>query len=115
MLYPHIHPTRPLQLIQVDIVPHYLPGGPCVACFNAIDVVSRYPAGQPSLAKRSQDAVSFLLHAWREIGIPEFTQVDNEGCFSGGFTHPGVLGKVLRFSLTGRNPVDFLAYPVNDN
>jgi len=97
--YPHIHPTRPLQLIQVDIVPHYLPGGPCLACFNAIDVVSRYPAGQPSLTKRSQDAVSFLLHVWREIGIPEFTQVDNEGCFSGGFTHPGVLGKVLRLAL----------------
>lgn len=99
VLYPHLHPTRPLQLIQVDIVPHYLRGGPCVSCFNAIDVVSRYPTGQQSLTKRSQDAVSFLLHVWREIGIPEFTQVDNEGCFSGGFTHPGVLGKVLRLAL----------------
>lgn len=97
--YPHLHPTRPLQLIQVDIVPHYLPGGPCVACFNAIDVVSRYPTGQQSLTKCSQDAASFLLHVWREVGIPEFTQVDNEGCFSGGFTHPGVLGKVLRLAL----------------
>lgn len=99
VLYPHLYPTRPLQLIQVDIVPHYLPGGPCVSCFNAIDVVSRYPTGQQSLTKGSQDAVSFLLHVWREIGIPEFTQVDNEGCFSGGFTHPGVLGKVLRLGL----------------
>lgn len=99
VLYPHLHPSRPLQLIQVDIVPHYLPGGPCVSCFNAIDVVSRYPTGQPSLTKGSQDAVNFLLHVWREIGIPDFTQVDNEGCFSGGFTHPGVLGKVLRLAL----------------
>ena len=99
VLYPQLHPTRPLQLIQVDIVPHYLPGGPCVACFNAIDVVSRYPTGQQSLTKRSQDAASFLLYVWCEIGIPEFTQVDNEGCFSGGFTHPGVLGKVLRLAL----------------
>lgn len=99
VLYPHLHPTRPLQLIQVDIVPHYLPGGPCVSCFDAIDVVSRYPSGQQFLTKRSQEAVSFLLQVWREIGIPEFTQVDNEGCFSGGFTHPGVLGKVLRLAL----------------
>ena len=99
VLYPHLHPTRPLQLIQIDIVPHYLPGGPCVACFNAIDVVSHYPTGQQSLTKRSQDAASFLVHVWQEIGIPEFTQVDNEGCFSGGFTHPGVLGKVLRLAL----------------
>ena len=97
--YPGLQPKRPLELIQVDIVPHYLPGGPCVSCFNAIDVVSRYPTGQPFLSKRSVDAVNFLLHVWREIGIPEFTQVDNESCFSGGFTHPGVLGKVLRSAL----------------
>jgi transposase InsO family protein len=97
--YPHLHPTLPLQLVQVDIVPHYLPGGPCVSCFNAIDVVSRYPTGRQFLTKRSQDAVELLLHVWRTVGIPEFTQVDNEGCFSGGFTHPGVLGKVLRWGL----------------
>ena len=100
VVYPHIHPTQPLQLVQIDdIVPHYLPGGPCVSCFNAIDVFSRYPAGQPSLTKRSEDAANFLIHAWRELGIPEYTQVDNESCFSGGFTHPGVLGKVLRLAL----------------
>lgn len=99
VVYPHLQPTQPLQLIQVDIVPHYLPRGPCVSCFNAIDVVSRYPAGQPFLSKHSGDAVAFLLYIWREIGLPEFTQVDNESCFSGGFTHPGVLGKVVRCAL----------------
>jgi transposase len=100
VIYPHLHPTQPLQLVQVDIVPHYLPGGPCVACFNAIDVVSRYPTGQQSLRKGSQDATNFLLQVWHEPGIPEYTQVDNESCFSGGFTHPGVLGKVLRLALS---------------
>jgi transposase len=99
ILYPRLQPKRPLELIQVDIVPHYLPGGPCISCFNAIDVVSHFPTGQPSLTKRSVDAANFLLHVWREIGIPAFTQVDNESCFSGGFTHPGVLGKGLRLAL----------------
>jgi len=33
------------------------------------------------------------------MGIPQYTQVDNEGCFSGGFTHPRVLGKVVRLAL----------------
>lgn len=97
--YPHLHPTQPLQLIQVDIVPHYLRGGVCVACFNAIDVVSRYPTGQQLRTKRAADAVSFLIQVWQEIGLPLFTQVDNESCFSGGFTHPGVLGQVLRVGL----------------
>ena len=97
--YPHLRPTRPHQLMQVDIVPRFLPGGPCVSCFNAIDVVSRYPTGQQYTSKRSEDAMQFLLHAWGELGVPDYTQVDNEGCFSGGFTHPAVLGKVLRLGL----------------
>jgi transposase len=97
--YPHIQPTQPHQLVQVDIVPHYLPGGQSVACFNALDVVSRYPTGQPLTTKHSADAVCFLLHVWRELGIANYTQMDNEACFSGGYTHPYVLGRVLRLGL----------------
>lgn len=97
--YPHLRPVQPNQLVQVDIQPHHLPGGPCVSCFNAIDVVSRYPTGQQFLKKSTQEAAHFLLQVWEELGIPEYTQVDNEACFSGGFTHPGVLGKVVRLAL----------------
>jgi transposase len=99
IVYPHVRPIQPHQLVQVDIVPRFLPSGPCVSCFNAIDVVSRYPTGRQYLNKRSEDAVSFLLQVWSDLGIPDYTQVDNESCFSGGFTHPGVLGKVLRLAL----------------
>lgn len=97
--YPHLQPSLPHQLIQVDIVPHFLPGGVNVACFNAVDVVSHFPAGQQYATRRSSDAAAFLLHLWQTLGIPDYTQVDNEGCFSGGFTHPGVLGKVVRLAL----------------
>ncbi len=99
VIYPHLHPTEPGQLCQIDIVPHFLWGGDAVACFNAIDVVSRYPTGQAYERRRSLDAQAFLSHVWQEIGIPQYTQVDNEACFSGGFTHPGVLGKVVRLDL----------------
>lgn len=97
--YPHLQPTQPGQLCQVDIVPHYLQGGQAIACFNAIDVVSRYPTGQASARRRAQDAARFLVHVWQVIGLSQYTQVDNEGCFSGGFTHPGVLGAVVRLAL----------------
>lgn len=70
-----------------------------MACFNAIDVVSRYPTGQAFPQRRSRDAAAFLVQVWQEIGIAQYTQVDNEGCFSGGATHPYVLGKVLRLAL----------------
>lgn len=98
--YPHLHPKQAQELMQVDIVPHYLTGGEKVPCFNAIDIVSRYPTGQAYKQRRSQDACEFLLHAWQELGVPTYTQVDNEGCFSGGHTHPRILGKVTRLALT---------------
>jgi hypothetical protein len=97
--YPHLCPPHPHQLLQVDIVPHFLTGGEAVACFNAIDVVSRYPTGRAYPQRRAEDAVDFLIHAWQEMGLARYTQVDNEGCFSGGFTHPGVLGQVVRLAL----------------
>lgn len=98
--YPHVRPTQPQQLGQIDIVPHYLTGGQKVACFNGLDVVSRYPAGQAYAQARSQDAAAFCLHFWQTVGIPSYTQVDNQDCFSGGHTHPHVLGKVVRLALT---------------
>ncbi len=99
ILYPHLKVKQPQTLTQVDIVPHYLKGGERAACFNAIDVASRYPAGQTYAQRRSQDAEAFLIHVWQELGVAKYTQVDNEGCFSGGFTHPYVLGKVIRLAL----------------
>jgi hypothetical protein len=83
----------------VDIVTRFLPGGGQAACFNAIDVVSHYPTGQQYASRCSTDATDFLRHVWQQLGIPDYTQMDNEGCFSGGFSHPGVLGKVVRLGL----------------
>lgn len=97
--YPRLQPTQPHQLIQVDIVPHFLSGGTRLPCFNAIDVVSRYPTGLAFTQRRSLDAANFLIHVWQQMGIPRYTQVDNEGCFSGGTTHPYVLGHVVRLAL----------------
>jgi transposase len=99
IVYPHLKPTQANELYQVDIVPHFLTGGERVSCFNGIDVVSRNPTGQAYARRRSQDAAEFLVHVWQTLGIPRYTQVDNESCFSGGFTHKHVLGKVVRLAL----------------
>lgn len=99
VVYPHLQPQHPHQLIQVDIVPHYLEGGQRIVCFNGIDVVSRYPTGHAYLQRRAVDATHFLSLLWQEMGVPRYTQVDNEGCFSGGATHAYVLGQVVRLAL----------------
>ncbi len=96
--YPRLRPTQPHTLVQVDIYPRYLQGGQAVSCFNAIDVVSRYPHSRAFARRRSQEAVTFLTELWHLHGVPTYTQVDNEGCFSGGH-HPGVLGRVIRAAL----------------
>jgi putative transposase len=104
--YPHLKPTAAHQLTQVDIVPHYLTGGQSIACFNSIDVVSRYPAGKQFARKRSEDASDFILHTWRELGLSKYLQMDNESCFNGGYKHPSVIGKVVRLALyVGVQPV----------
>ncbi len=97
--YPRLNPAQAHQVCQIDHMPHYLQGGQKVFCFNAIDVVSRYPTGQVSEHRRATDAQRFLIHVWQTIGLPQYTQVDNEGCFSGGFTHPYVLGQCVRLAL----------------
>lgn len=97
--YPHLKPSQAHELIQVDIVPHYLRGGAKIACFNGIDVCSKYPTGLAFSQRRSIDAEAFMIHVWQAIGIPQYTQVDNEGCFSGGTTHSYVLGRVVRLAL----------------
>ena len=70
-----------------------------MACFNAIDVASRYPTGDAYAQRRSKDAEDFLIQVWQELGVSKYTQVDNEGCFSGGATHPYVIGKIVRLAL----------------
>jgi hypothetical protein len=97
--YPRLNPSQAHQVCQIDHMPHYLQGGQKVFCFNAIDVVSRYPTGQVYCQRRARDAQTFLIHVWQTIGLPHYTQVDNEGCFSGGFTHPYVLGQCVRLAL----------------
>lgn len=99
VVYPHLNPTAPQDLVQVDILPHFLRGGEAVACFNAIDVVSHLPTGHAYPTKRAKDAVTCLIQVWQTLGLPRYTQLDNEGCFSGGFTHRRVLGQVVRLAL----------------
>ena len=104
--YPQIQVASVHQLTQMDIVPHYLEGGTSIYCFNAIDVVSRFPGGKAYANKATAEALDFLVHIWREVGISEFSQVDNESCFSGGYKHPAVIGRVARLMLfVGTQPI----------
>ena len=72
-------------------------GGTSIACFNAINVVSRYPAGKQYENKRSGELLDFLVHVWQELGNSKYLQMDNESCFNGGYKHPLVRQFVWHF------------------
>lgn len=97
--YPHLRIHHPHQLTQMDIVPHYLSGGMLAHCFNAIDVVSRYPDGKQYDRKTTGNVLDFCVKMFQNIGISEFTQMDNESSFNGGRTHPYIIGRVARLML----------------
>ncbi|NOH02163.1 MAG: transposase [Chloroflexi bacterium] len=99
LVYPHIRVERPHQLTQMDNLPHYLAGGTLVNCFNALDVVSRYPDGRQYERKSTDEVLDFCLKTFQSIGISEYTQMDNESSFNGGRTHPYVIGRVPRLML----------------
>jgi transposase InsO family protein len=99
VVYPNLQPTEPQQLCQIDIVPHHLAGGMRVSCFNAIDVVSRFATGTAYEGRRAREACAFVVRVWQTLGIPRYTQFDNDGCFDGGHTHPYVLGQLVRLAL----------------
>lgn len=98
-VYPRLHVEQPHRLTQMDIVPQYLSGGTLVHCFNALDVVSRYPEGKPYERKSTDEVLDFCLKTFQSIGIAEYTQMDNESSFNGGRTHPYVIGRVPRWML----------------
>ena len=99
VVYPHLHINHPHQLTQLDIVPHYLAGGALAHCFNAIDIVSRYPDGKQYDRKTTSNVLDFCIKMFQNIGISEFTQMDNESSFNGGRTHRYVIGRVARLML----------------
>jgi hypothetical protein len=48
-------------------------------------------------------STTFILEAlqahWRQYGLPQFAQFDNDVRFQGGHNHPDVIGRVMRLCL----------------
>lgn len=109
-VYPRLHVEQPHQLTQMDNVPHFLRGGALVNCFNAIDVVSRYPDGKQYQRKSTDEVLDFCLKTFHSLGIAEYTQMDNESSFNGGRTHPYILGRVPRLMLLVGTQLVFSPY-----
>lgn len=54
----------------------------------------------PAKAVGAKAIIDWLTSYWRVIGLPTYTQFDNDTRFQGGHNHPGVVGRVIRLCLS---------------
>jgi hypothetical protein len=82
-----------------DIITRHVRGGEEIQNFHTIDLYSHAVAMTQHADKKSVTTMKHLLATWRKLGLPQIQQLDNEGSFCGGHTHPRVLGRVVRLCL----------------
>lgn len=86
-------------IFATDIITKHLRGGQPIQNFHTIDHFSHAVCLSQHLNKTSLTVRSHLLQCWRELGLPEIHQFDNEGAFCGGHTHSHRIGQVIRLCL----------------
>jgi hypothetical protein len=97
--YPWIVAWDVNAILATDIITKHVRGGAAIQNFHTIDHYSHAICLTQHLDKTSHTARLHLLDCWATLGRPYLHQFDNEGTFSGGHTHPHILGQVVRLCL----------------
>jgi putative transposase len=100
-------PFYPGAVHQSDLIgPRYLKGDGRFYCLATIDRFSHSACCVPMRAKDDDSIVQALITTWRQMGVPEHQQFDNELSFQGSNRYPHSLGKVQKLCLAaGVQPV----------
>lgn len=101
--YPYIPARRMGDLHQTDLVgPRHL-RGPCGVTrfysFHTIDAVGQTVSAHQFRDKSTASLLVHLVDAWRFMGLPRFSQMDNEMSASGGGRYRYSLSQVIRLHL----------------
>jgi putative transposase len=94
--------TARAELDSIDIVEGLvIKGGPHVEVLNGVSLhgglVVSWPIASPVTAEMT---VNSLVTHWREVGLPDYAQFDNDMIFHGTHRYPDALGRVLRMCLS---------------
>lgn len=88
---------------QTDLVgPRYLRGPHGVTrfySFHTVDVAGHSVAGTQARDKQARTLCRHLVTAWRQLGVPAISQLDNEMAATGGGRYPFSLSQVVRLHL----------------
>lgn len=106
--YPYfVDAWYPGHIHQADLLgPRYLKGHGRLYCLSAVDRFSHLASCVSLRSKDDDSVVCALTETWRQIGVPDILQLDNELSFLGSNRYPHSLGKVLKLCLAlGIQPV----------
>jgi hypothetical protein len=97
---PHVAAGK-AELDSIDIVEGLvIKDGPQVEVLNGVSLhgglVVSWPIVSPVTAEMT---VQSLVTHWREVGLPDYAQFDNDMIFHGTHRYPDALGRVLRLCL----------------
>jgi len=95
---PHPLALYPNAVQATDIVTRWLTGGEVVQTFTTIDHFTNAASATAQASKQAGAARQHLLQTWQSLGLPDFTQFDNESAVSGG-RHPRQLSPIVRLCL----------------
>jgi len=96
------------ELDSFDIVEGLvLQAGPQVEILNGVSLHGGLPVSWPVVAPvTAKMTVTSLVAHWREVGLPQYVQFDNDMIFQGTHRYPDALGRVIRACLSlGVTPV----------
>jgi len=85
---------------QADLVgPRFIKGDGRFYSLNIMDIATHRICLNPSRRKDDESVAEGLIRTWKNLGIPDFLQLDNELSFRGSNRWPHSLGLVLRLCL----------------
>jgi len=96
------------ELDSFDIIEGLvIQGGSEVEVLNGVSLHGGLPVSRPGIAPvTAKKTVAELLEHWRQVGLPQYTQFDNDMIFQGTHRYPDALGRVIRACLgLGVTPV----------
>ena len=101
--YPLIGWDDPNSVHQMDVVgPRYIKGDGRFYSHNLIDAYSHQISLFSSRTENDEAAAAALIKAWKNIGIPDFLQLDNALYYRGSNRWPRSFGLLIRFCLSLR-------------
>ena len=91
------------ELDQFDIVQGLvMRGGTDVFVLNGISLHGGLVVSWPGPAPTAKSVVERLTEHWRNVGLPDYAQFDNDTLFQGPHQHKDVIGRVMRLCLSLR-------------